>query len=575
MRYSHREINNVKEKIPTRLWFLIFFILFFYLIIFIRVLYISVIGGEDYVKKVLSTFPKGSVVTLTTYRGSMLDKNGQPLAISIPTISVYAFPKIVKNKEELSKKLSKILNINENKVLSTLNSKDRFVWIARQIDPSLKGLIENAIYDTKNTSSVGIEDDFKRYYPHGNLASNVIGFTGFDGKGLDGLEFTLNKYLGGKPVKLLMLRTPDQGKMMLKPISLKDTSAQDDVYLTIDLGVQSIIEELKKDIVQKWHPQKVAIVVMNVRNGDILGITTYPDFDPNDYQNYPSRDWQDVAVTDVFEPGSTMKPFFIGYALKKRYINTNYVCNANGGTATFYGVTVSDVERNGILPLDQVIIKSSNVCAMKIASNLTKQDALNVVRIFHLIKPYNVLPGESWGKIPNFDYPINRMFSAIGQGIAVNTLNLTAAYASLATDNLVKPRIIKKIVNPLGKVVYESKPEILEQNIYPNIISFLHKAMEGVVEEGTATAAKSTHFTIAGKTGTSQIFDFRTGKYHQNKVVAVFAGFFPVSNPRFAAVIMAYNPQPGYMAFGGNVSAPEFRKLVDRMAFYYGLRPDK
>jgi cell division protein FtsI (penicillin-binding protein 3) len=570
--------QSLTVKSEKKLKLVIFLIFALYFLVLARAFYIQVIAGENYVKKVLADFPKGRIIKITSYRGSILDKNGQPLAISLPTISIYAFPKLIQNKQELADKLSKILGLPQFQILNTLNSKERFVWIARHVSQSDKGLVEQAILDTNNSKGVGVQSDFKRFYPNHNVASNLIGFVGWDGKGLDGMEYALNKYLGGKPIEVMTIFAPKEGKMVLKPLSIQDTGTQNDVYLTIDMGVQSIVEDIKNQLVKEFNPRRVAIVVEDVRNGNILGMATYPDFDPNDYYNYPQRDWRNSAVTDVFEPGSVMKPFFLGYAMAKGYIHRGETCNANGGKGDFYGHIVTDVEHNGILTMSQILIVSSNVCAMKVASHLTREDAENVVNLFHLVKPYNIIPGEQAGILPNFYYPINRMFATIGQGIAVNALNLANAYAALATDNLLKPHIIRKIVNPLGQVIYHEHVDVIHKDIYPqSTIDWLHYALEQVVEKGTGISAKSNHFTIAGKTGTSQIFNFKTGHYSWRKVVAVFAGFFPVSNPRFSAVIVAYDPHPknGALAWGGSVSAPYFKELVDRISFYYAIKPDK
>lgn len=570
--------QSISAKSTKKLKIVIFFIFLAYFLILVRAFYIQIIAGENYVKKVLADFPKGRIIKITTYRGSILDKNGQPLAISVPTISIYAFPHLIQNKQELVERFSKILNEPSSQIESAINQNKKFIWIARHINESYKGLVEQAILDTENSKGIGIQNDFKRFYPNQNVASNLIGFVGWGGKGLDGLEYGLNKYLGGKPIDVMTIFAPKEGRMVLKPLSIEDTGAQDDVYLTIDMGVQSIVEDIKHHIVKDFNPRRVAIVVEDVKNGNILGMATYPDFDPNDYQDYPQRDWRNSAVTDVFEPGSVMKPFFLGYAMAKGYIHRGETCNAHGGKANFYGHTVTDVEHNGILTMSQILIVSSNVCAMKEASHLTKEDAQNVVNLFHLTKPYNIIPGEQAGILPNFYYPINRMFATIGQGIAVNALNLTNAYAALATDNLVKPHIIRKVVNPLGKIIYHEHTEILHKDIFPpNVVDWLHYALEQVVEKGTGIYAKSRYFTIAGKTGTSQIFNFKAGRYSWRKVVAVFAGFFPVSNPRFAAVIVAYDPHPknGALAWGGSVSAPYFKELVDKISFYYAIRPDK
>jgi len=303
--------QGLTVKSEKKLKLVIFLIFALYFLVLARAFYIQVIAGENYVKKVLADFPKGRIIKITSYRGSVLDKNGQPLAISLPTISIYAFPKLIQNKQELADKLSKILGLPQFQILNTLNSKERFVWIARHVSQSDKGLVEQAILDTNNSKGVGVQSDFKRFYPNHNVASNLIGFVGWDGKGLDGMEYALNKSLGGKPIEVMTIFAPKEGKMVLKPLSIQDTGTQNDVYLTIDMGVQSIVEDIKNQIVKEFNPRRVAIVVEDVRNGNILGMATYPDFDPNDYYNYPQRDWRNSAVTDVFEPGSVMKSLFL------------------------------------------------------------------------------------------------------------------------------------------------------------------------------------------------------------------------------------------------------------------------
>lgn len=550
-------MQNLRSS-NVKIAFLSFLLLIGVVIITGRFFYIQLIGREGYVEKVVEKFPKASVVKLSTPRGSIKDRNGNDLAISIPTISIYAFPQLVENKEELIRRLSAIPEIKERDLLEKLNSDKKFVWLARHLDKAYAPYIKGAIKDTNNVKAVGLQEEYKRLYPHGSLAGNLLGFVGMDGEGLEGVEYMFNKDLKGRDIKSVFYL----GKLAIGPIT-EDMETKE-IQLTIDLGVQTMLEDIRDKIVKQWNPDRVGILVMDVKSGEILGLSNYPTYDPNNYQKYNPFHRKNFVATDLFEPGSVMKPFFIGQALQKGHVRPGMWIDTEGGKIEVFGRYVKDVKPSGTLTLEQVLIKSSNVGTIKVARYLSKRDVEEILDKIYMKDKFDVLPGEVKPKLPNFNYPANILYASIGQGMASNLLNLCVSFNALATNRVIKP-----------KILLEEKGQVLRENIFsPQVFRWLQENLRKVVEEGTAKMARSDYFSIAGKTGTSQKFDFSTGRYSREKVVAYFIGYFPATNPRFVAGIMVDNPR-GPNPYGGTVSAPYFKELVERVAFYYRLEPDK
>jgi Cell division protein FtsI/penicillin-binding protein 2 len=552
-------VNNAKIHL------LVFLIFLGFLVVVIRFAYIQLFGRTAYIEKVVEKFPKAVVERVPVYRGAVKDRKGVELAISMPTFSVFAFPKSVQNKEELARRLSAVLDQSEEEILKKLNTDRKFVWLARNVDKEYINYVRGVIRDTQNQNAVGIQEDYKRVYPHGHLASNLIGFVGVDGRGLEGIEYMFDHKLYSKEAKKVFLYSPKGGRLVLNLEEEERDYKTQDIQLTIDFGIQVILEDIKEKIVKDWNPSRVAIIVIDLQTGDILGLANYPHYDPNQYQKSRPEDRRNYAITDPFEPGSVMKPFFIGQALEKGYIGFYYSVDTEEGRAKFFGRTIRDVQPSRVLSLDQILIRSSNVGTAKVARFLSKKDVEELFEKIHFKSTFGVLPGEAKPKLPNLNYPANIIYASIGQGLSVNLLNLCVAFGGLATNQIIQPRIIYEPNQP---------PKVLRDNLFSDkVLSWLHKNLIRVVEEGTATRARSQYFTIAGKTGTAQKFDFEIGRYSMEKEVAYFVGYFPATNPKYVAGIMVDEPKG--RAFGGTAAAPYFKELVERIAFYERLEPDK
>ncbi|SHK55139.1 peptidoglycan D,D-transpeptidase FtsI family protein [Thermocrinis minervae] len=545
--------------LSTRIKLVAFLFLLGFFVVLARVVQLQIVEREYYVEKVIEKLPKASLIKIQTYRAAIKDRNGKILAVSVPTISIFAFPEHVQEKEELARRLSFIEGLREEDILKALNSNKKFVWLARNVDKSYINYIRKVIQDTSNTDAVGIQEDFKRYYPHGTMASNLLGFVGADGNGLEGLEYKFDNLLKGKEIKKLVY----VGRLSYEPVDLQDT-LKPDLQITLDFGLQTIVENIRDSIVQKWKPRRVAIMVMDLQNGDILAMTTYPYYNPNEFDKVPDSYRKNYVVTDLFEPGSVMKPFFIGMALDRRYVSENFGVDTSRGKIEVYGRYVKDVHPSGYLTLDKILIKSSNIGTISVARSLSSKDVEELLEKFHLTQTFGILPGEAKPRLPSFKYPANILYASIGQGLSFNLLNICVAFGGLATNRIVKPRIL-----------LSDRPEVLSQNMFKEeTLRWLHRTLIRVVEEGTATLARSDYFTIAGKTGTSQKFDFRLNMYSREKVVTYFVGYFPATAPRFVAGILVDEPK-GEGVYGGTVAAPYFKELVERTAFYYRLEPDK
>ncbi len=565
------------RKFESKLKLLFALFLLLVALVSLWILDLEVTKENEVAEKIKKRFERIISIRVPIYRGSIKDVSGKELAISVPTLAIYAHPDTsnLRNREAFIRGLSSITGADEGLIRKRIVSgSDKPIRILRGVDRRLKDQIRTLILRTGNARYVGIQEEYVRLYPNRFLASNLIGFVGVDGKGLEGLEYALNKYLGGGFTDALIYLNGGLGRIYLHPLkgSLGDES---EVYLTLDVGVQNILERVRDRIVRRWKPRKVSIVLMDVRSGDILGMATYPYFDPNSFSRYPPSARRNFAVTDLFEPGSIMKPLFVGWALEKGYVSESYSVSTGSGRIRVYDRYVHDPRRFGRLRLDEILIHSSNVGTIKVASLLTRKDVEELLRSFHLDRRFGVLPGEAKPRIPDFYYPANILYASIGQGIAFNTLNTAVAFSALATGRVVRPRIIKRVYSSEGELIYESKVQVLRKRVMSDrVLRWLRKTLTKVVERGTGRKARSRFFSIAGKTGTSQKFDRELGRYSREKVVTYFAGFFPAKDPRFVAVIVVDEPQ-GKDLYGGDVCAPPFRELAEKVAFYYGLKPDK
>ncbi len=567
--------SGKERKFRSRSLFILLSFSFLFLFPILTILRYQTFPEEGLLKALKAKFPRVDEIYVFEYRGSIRDREGRELSLSVPSVSVFAKPaEKVRNKRRLARGLARLTGERESKILRRLSGKG-YTVILKRVDKSLKGELIDLIKETQNSEFVGLQEGYSRLYTYGTLASNLLGFVGDDGRGLEGLEYSFDRLLGGGVSKVLVYKSKNLGIISLRPFQKKKENSPKDVEITLDIGVQSILEDIRDKIVRKWKPKKVSIVLIDLRRGDILGLTTYPYYDPNRFSMYPASRRRNYVATDLFEPGSVMKPFFIAYALDRGRVSPRTWVDTGKGRMKLYGRWVRDYKPLGKLSLRDVLVKSSNIGTIEVAKRLSKRDVEDLMDRFHLKETFGVLPGEAKPQIPDMGYPANILYSSIGQGIAFNTLHITVAFGALATGYVVKPRILKRIISVEENKEESTYTEVLRKRVLSeDTLRWIRRTLTQVVERGTGIRAKSKFFTIAGKTGTSQKFDFKLGKYSREKVVAYFVGFFPATEPRFVAGIVVDEPQ-GRGAYGGTVAAPYFKELVERTAFYTGLKPDK
>ncbi|HEY7631148.1 MAG TPA: penicillin-binding protein 2 [Thermoleophilaceae bacterium] len=498
-------------------------------------------------------------ITVSAKRGAILDRHGQPLAVSEDSASVYADPMLIKNPNKVAFQLSAVLGIPTNELLKKLADRTKgFVYLVRKTDIS-----KGKTIDKMKIFGVGTLTEPRRRYPQGFLASQVLGTVGTDNNGLSGLESRFDSRLHGTDGEETVVKDA-----LGRPVSIvmkKQAVAGQDLRLTLDAAVQERVEAVLAGVGQTYRPKGATALVLDPRNGSILALANWPRVDANNPGGAPAYAQQDRAVTDSYEPGSTFKAFTVSGALQDKLItpDTPFYLPAAYEVADR---TIKDAEPRGdvTLTVKQILAQSSNVGAVKIGQRLGADRFDKWVRSFGFGKPTGVdLPGESPGIVlhPNQYSGSSLGNLPIGQGEAVTPIQMAAAYSAIANDGvMVRPHIVAGDLAPSRRVIKKSTAESVS------------KMLEGVLAPGgTAPEATVPGYVLAGKTGTAQKPDGKGG-YSDTKFVASFVGFAPARNPRLLVAVMVDEPQGDI--YGGSVAAPAFQKIVSFALPYLKIPPN-
>ncbi|HEY1597256.1 MAG TPA: penicillin-binding protein 2 [Thermoleophilaceae bacterium] len=498
-------------------------------------------------------------ITVSAKRGAILDRNGQPLAVSEDSATVYADPMLIKNPNKVAFQLSAVLGLPTDQLLQKLSDRTKgFVYLARKVDMS-----KGQTIDKLKIYGVGTLTEPRRRYPQGPLAAQVLGTVGTDNDGLSGLESYFDKRLHGTDGEEQIVNDA-----LGHPVSIvmkKQAEAGQDVKLTLDSAIQERVEAVLAGLGQTYRPKGATALVLDPRSGSILALANWPRVDANDPGSAPAYALQDRAVTNVYEPGSTFKAVTVSGALQDGLITpaTPFYLPP---TIKVADRTIGDAEPRGAetLPVSQILAQSSNVGAVKIGLRLGATRFDKWVRAFGFGKPTGVdLPGESPGIVLHpKQYSGSSLGNLpIGQGEAVTPMQMAAAYSAIADGGvLVRPHIV------------EGDPAPSRRVITPKTASAVSKMLEGVLAPGgTAPEATVPGYVLAGKTGTAQKPDGHGG-YSDTKFVASFVGFAPARNPRLLVAVMVDEPQGDI--YGGSVAAPAFQKIVSFALPYLKIPPN-
>lgn len=497
-------------------------------------------------------------IQLPPQRGSIYDREGHELAVSVEVESIYAHPRLVKEKVSVSKKISATLDLKREKVLSQLESDSGFVWIARRISPERADRVKDL-----NITGLGLITETRRFYPGREIASHLIGFTGADNQGLEGLEKNYDQDLKGPPVAFVQMTDA-----MGRPFYLKrqDNSGRGlhSVYLTIDKDIQYKAQQALKTAVEKSKAKSGQCIVMDPNTGEILAMTVVPSYNPNVFWNFKPYQWRNRAVTDCYEPGSTIKAFLLAAALEEGVVSpsTRFYCEE--GKMRIADHIINDSSAHGELTVAEIVAFSSNIGAIKIGQKLGYPKFYDYLRKFGFGEETGLdTLGERTGYIRTISdaRPVDQATIYFGQGMLSTSIQLATAMSAIANGGkLVRPYVVKAIKDQNGRTLKSTRPYIVRRVLSPSVARRVTRILEGVVQEdGTAPKAAIEGFRVAGKTGTSQKVDPRTRTYSKRNYIALFVGFVPAGDPRLVILVMVDEPRGN--AYGGMVAGPVFSEV--------------
>ena len=490
-------------------------------------------------------------------RGAILDRQGRILSKSIEVPSIGALAEEVPEKDLQS--LAKALEIPLSKLQRRIKNRKGFTWLVRQTSPVIAARVA-----ALNIPGIRQENEWRRYHPLGPETGHILGFVGIDGHGLEGIERTLDQRLQGKAGTRLVQRDA-RGHSLPGGVWLKKPHMGDALKLTIDSNIQSIAYAALTEGIHKQNAKSGSVVVMNPKNGELLAMASWPGFNPNNFTHYKPGQWRNRAITDIFEPGSTMKPFTIATAIDSKKWQADSLVFCENGSFQVADYTIHDDHPEGWLDLTGVIAKSSNIGAAKIALNIGSTQLRKHLFSLGFGQRTGIgLGGESpgilsaakkWGVVETANI-------AFGQGIATTTLQLAAAFSVLANHGIkLTPRLVLSNDKTQGTQVFSTETT---QALTKMLI-----AATGA--NGTGQKAVPAGYRVAGKTGTAQKANNR-GSYAKDKYTAVFAGFTPADDPEIVIVVVIDEPQKSI--YGGTVAAPIFREIAATTLPYLGSLPE-
>jgi len=558
------------RKLNRRIEFLFIVFVLGMLVIFGKLFYLQVIKYPFYKDKAQKMHLRTEKELVA--RGTIYDKAGIKLALSVNTGSVCACPKMIANKWDAAALLAPKLGMTFKEILSKINNKKEFVYIKRKVDMDLAQEITKL-----KINGIYIDTEQKRYYPFKEMCSQVLGFVGTEHTGLEGIEAQYDKYLRGK-TGLVMIKKDAKGRpVLIDTVDVKSSDPGADLYLTIDSNVQYQAQKEIDDCTKKYNAKSGTIIVMNPNTGAILAMANYPTYDPNNFLGTSRDKIRNVALTDVFEPGSTFKIFTMAAFLKDFPDSLNEKVFCGNGKYLFFDRYVHDDQKNGWLTIPEIIKYSSNIGMVYLALKLSQEKLYNEYCAFGFGKPTGIdLPGETCGILRNYKDWDNTTMTSIpyGQEVAATSMQIARAYAAVANGGyLVKPYVVEKMVKN-GNVIYEHSVQksgkILSEDQRQKLITMMKMVVE---KGGSGQKAFIDSYEVAGKTGTAQKHDPSKKGYLPGKYVASFVGFLPADKPEILTFIMVNEPHPAY--YGGDVAAPVFKAINEAAISYMHIAPSE
>ncbi|MGP6158841.1 MAG: peptidoglycan D,D-transpeptidase FtsI family protein [Vulcanimicrobiaceae bacterium] len=574
--YQPRRAHEALGRVSSRRAKFLFYALFLVAGYLVYHLYmVQIKDGPDLARRAYEQ--RLETIPLAAQRGTIYDRDGNPMVRSLPSQSVYATLRQVGNKGATARALAPILDVPESDLDATLAGKGAYVLVAHKASRDASDRITKLALPG---ISVVPEDTGVRFVPSGRLASTVVGFTGFDENGLDGVEYAFDGLLRGSPGKMV-LEADQWGRTIpfAQPRIVVAPRPGHGVELTLDSFLQFKVEEILRRTVAKWHAASGTAIVMDPNSGEILALANAPDYDVRDYADYSPDARRDRAVMDAYEPGSTFKLITAAAALESgkvtpddRFpardaleIDGSVIHNAEDGFLASTG---------GSETLEDIIAYSHNVGAAEVGLRIGSRTMFDTMRRFGFGKPTEVgLPGESPGIVPALaDWSGTSLPTmSFGHGIAVTPLALARAYCAIANGGvLLRPRILDAVLDHDGNVVYRYEREVEDRVISAKTAAILRRYLRAVVVRGTGDpTARVPGYTTAGKTGTAQVAE--NGVYRSGAYVASFVGFIPAEAPRFVILVKVDRPEGAI--YGSVIAAPAFAEIARIAMMHAGVLP--
>ncbi len=546
----------------------------------LRLVHLQIIERGDLARR--AERQQERLVKLEPKRGTIVDRKGRELAVSLDVESVYGVPTEVEDSRSFARELARILHENPAELEKRLASDRHFVWLSRKVDPARADRVRDL-----DAKAVGLQTESRRFYPKKTLAGTVLGFTNVDNKGIEGVELWYDAALRG--VEGLVLAEKDARGRTVFPgghgFQFRQPQAGKDVTLTLDEVIQHIAEkELDKGLADSKARGGVCLV-MDPHTGEVLALSVRSTlrgrgaFNPNEPKQYQPEEWRNRAVTDAFEPGSIFKVVTAAAAIEEKVVHPQERIDCSAGSIQVADRVIKDAHKNGVLTFTDVIADSSNVGTIKVALRLGKARFAKYIDAFGFGKKTGVdLPGEIAGLAKD-----HRLWSgvslasiAIGQEIGVTPIQIAVAFSAIANGgSLMKPFLVSEVRDPKDKEGAERVtfgPVTVSRVVSEDTSRTLRQILQKVVESGTGQKAKPAGYTAAGKTGTAQKIDQRTGLYSKEDYVSSFAGFAPAGAPKLVIVVMVDSPVG--VAWGGSVAAPVFKAVAEQSLTYLQVQPD-
>ena len=522
-----------------------------------RAFYLQILNNDFLQEKGESRYRRD--IEISASRGRIADRHGDVLAISTPMKSIWAIPPATTLTPEQSRQLSALLETDANQLTRKLDTDKTFVFLRRQIPPPVADQVA-----ALKLPGIGQNKEYRRFYPTGEMTAHMVGFTGVDDKGLEGVELAFHDQLLGQPGNRSVIKDR-RGQIVEDVGSIKPPQDGRDIRLALDSKIQYLAYSQLKQAITDNNAKAGGVVVLDARTGEILALANWPTYNPNNREKLSGSQLRNRAVTDTFEPGSTLKPFTIALGLENGKVRFDTIINCAPGRLTIGNATIADAHPHGALTVAQVIQKSSNVGAAKIAAMLPSQkmwEMFDDVGFGQL--PRLGFPGEVSGRLRPWKNwrPIEQATMAYGHGISVSLIQLARAYSVFARDGDLVPLSLTRADSSLPHGARVFSPQTARE-----VRAMLELA---VLPGGTAPKAQIPGYRVAGKTGTAHKLE---GGRYANKYVSSFVGFAPASDPRLIVAVMIDEPSAG-KHYGGDVAAPVFASVMASSLRTLGIAPD-